>query len=46
MYSLLLPLDVNAYRHNNGSAVPSSGNWREAVRVCCNALLRALFRHR
>jgi hypothetical protein len=45
MYSMLLPLDANAYRHNDGSAVPSSGNWREAVRACGNAILRAVFRY-
>ena len=44
MYSMLLPLDANAYRHNDGSTVPSSGNWRDVVRVCRDAILRAVFR--
>jgi hypothetical protein len=45
MYSMLLPLDANAYRHNDGSVVPSSGNWHAAVRACRNAVLRAIFRY-
>ena len=44
MYSVLLPLDANAYRHNDGSIVPSSGSWRELMRAWRNAILRAAFR--
>jgi hypothetical protein len=44
MYSVLLPLDANAYRHNNDSTVPSSGSWRELMRAWRHAILRAVFR--
>lgn len=47
MYSLLLPLDANAQRHNAAAAVPHDGTWRRALRDCCTAILHAItFHHR
>jgi hypothetical protein len=46
MYSMLLPLDANAQRHNDRYEVPPDGNWFEAVLVRCSTILRAVFRRR
>jgi hypothetical protein len=46
MYSLLLPLEPNAQRHNAGAPVPADGSWRQVLRDCCSAILHAITFHR